>query len=110
MAVLVLQAVSRQRPAYWLLAIGLHTALNAVALLTVQAGWSSVATEGVIALFALLALGLILLFRDRRGGAVVEEADSLPRRPTLPPLPAAPKRPPTAEERLRQQIQESKWE
>jgi hypothetical protein len=40
----------------------------------------------------------------------VEEVDSLPRRPTLPPLPAAPKRPPTAEERLRQQIQESKWE
>jgi uncharacterized membrane protein YhfC len=110
MAVLVLQAVSRQRPAYWLLAIGLHTALNAVALLTVQAGWSSVATEGVIALFALLALGLILQFRDGREGAVVEEVDSLPRRPTLPPLPAVPKRPPTAEERLRQQIQESKWE
>jgi uncharacterized membrane protein YhfC len=105
MAVLVLQAVLRLRPLYWLLAIGLHTAVNAAALLTVEAGWSLAATEGVIGLFALVALGIVIRFRET--GA--EEAVAEPAR-ALPPLPIGSRRPVSAEERLRRQIEESRWE
>jgi uncharacterized membrane protein YhfC len=104
MAVLVLQAVVRRKPGYWILAIGLHTAVNALALTTVEAGWNPVATEGVIGLFALLALGIILVFRPDTD----EQAQGIA--PTLPPLPAAPQRPLTPKERLRQQIEKSKYE
>jgi uncharacterized membrane protein YhfC len=104
MAVLVLQAVVRRRPAYWLLAIGLHTAGNALAVITLGAGWSLIATEGVVGFFALVALGIILAFRPR------EAEDSEDERPSLRPLPAAPKRPLTVQERLRRQIEDSKYE
>jgi hypothetical protein len=105
MAVLVLQAV-KSGIGYWVLAIGLHTALNTLALLAAQAGWSLVAVEGVVGAFALLALGIILWFRPRAPDELQPGEPS----PALPPLPAAPRRPPTDEERLRRQIQESKYE
>jgi uncharacterized membrane protein YhfC len=105
MAVLVLQAVLRPRLLYWLLAIGLHTGVNATAFLTAEAGWSPAATEGVIGLFALVALGIVVIFRE----AGMEETRPKPAQ-ALPPLPSGPRRPVTAEERLRRQIAESKWE
>jgi uncharacterized membrane protein YhfC len=107
MAVLVLQAVVRRQPGYWLLAIGLHTASNMLAVLTVKAGWSPVATEGLIGVFALVALGIILVFRPK-----VEPFDeAMPdTRSSLPPLPIATKQPLTPEERMRRQIEESKYE
>ena len=104
MAVLVLQAVVRRKPGYWILAIGLHTAVNALALTTVEAGWNPIATEGVIGLFALLALGIILVFRPDTD----EQAQGVA--PILPPLPVAPQQPLTPEERLRRQIEKSKYE
>jgi uncharacterized membrane protein YhfC len=106
MAVLVLRAVDRHRPGYWVLAIGLHTAVNASALMAVDAGWSLAATEGLVGLFALLALGIILVFRPKEVDA--RPADALP--PSLPSLPAVTSRPPTAEERLRRQIEDSRYE
>jgi uncharacterized membrane protein YhfC len=107
MAVLVLQAVTRRRPGYWLLAIGLHTASNALAVIMLDAGWSLVATEGMIGIFALAALGIILTFRPQVGPHD-EAMRSV--RPSLPSLPVGPRRPLTPEERLRQQIEESKYE
>lgn len=106
MAVLILRAVTRCRPAYWLLAIALHTAGNALAVITLDAGWSLAATEGIIGLFALLGLGIIIGFRPK------DELHNagMPAPPT-PPLPSvSPGRPLTPEERLRQQIEESKYE
>ena len=109
MAVLVLRAVRRSQPAYLLLAMGLHTASNTLALLAVDAGWSLVATEGVVGLFALAGLGIVLASRP---GELAEEAR--PQVTTsgsgLPPLPGARRQPCTPEERLRRQVQESKYE
>jgi uncharacterized membrane protein YhfC len=105
MAVLVLQAVVRLRPLYWLLAIGLHTGVNAAALLTVEAGWSLAATEAVIGLFALVALAIVILFRERGAEAPVLEPVQ-----ALPPIPGGPRRPVTAEESLRRRIEESRWD
>jgi uncharacterized membrane protein YhfC len=107
MAVLVLQAVTRRQPSYWLLAIGLHTAVNALGLITLNADWSLVATEGVIGIFALLALGIVLGFRPKTEPP--DEARAGPRPAPLPLL-DRPKRPVTPEERLHQQIEESKYE
>jgi hypothetical protein len=108
MAVLVLQAVVRQSIGYWILAIGLHAATNAAAVGTVGAGWHPLATEGIIGLFASLALGIILVYRD--GARAEGTATAFPVEPPLPPLPTGALRPHTAEERLRQQIERSKWE
>ncbi len=109
MAVLVLRAVVHNRPGYWVLAIGLHTAINASALMAVEAGWSLVATEGLMGLFALLALGIILVFRPK--GESARPVDAAPHsRRSLPSLPAVRSRPLTAEERLRRQIEDSKYD
>lgn len=91
MAVLVLQAIVRHRLLYWILAIGLHTALNAAALLTVEAGWSPVATEATVGLFSGLAIGIVFKYRP----VTPEEPLSEPARP-LPPLPARRRQPLTA--------------
>lgn len=107
MAVLVLQAVIQRQPSYWLLAIGLHTAGNALAVITLNAGWSLLATEGVIGIFALVALVIILRFRPKVGSSGEVALGS---RPSPPPLPTSPRRPLTPEEQLRRQIEESKYE
>ena len=107
MAALVLQAVNRRRPGYWLLAVGLHTASNALAVLTSEAGWPLAAIEGVIGLFALLALGIILASRPS-GPATLGTMPATDA--TLPPLPVPRQQPLTAEERLRRQIEQSKYE
>ena len=106
MAVLVLRAVVHSRTGYWVLALGLHTASYVSALMAVDAGWSLAATEGLVGLFALLALGIILVFRSKGAGA--RPVDVLP--PLLPSLPAVTSRPPTAEETLRRQIEDSRYE
>ena len=112
MAVLVLQAVVRRRPAFWLLAVGLHTATNAVAVTTGQAGWHPAATEGAIGLFALLALAIIRLFwnREEDGGDQEGEGSDVGADPAPPRLLLTGPRRRTAEERLRERIEESKWE
>jgi len=65
MAVLVLQAVVRERLHYLLIAIVLHTLTNAVAVFTMQSGWNLFAVEGLVGLFALLGLGIILYYRPQ---------------------------------------------
>jgi uncharacterized membrane protein YhfC len=107
MAVLVLQAVQRRRRGYWLLAVGLHTASNALAVITAGVGWSLVATEGLIGLFALLALGIVLIFRQEPAVPTGAELDG---DSSLPPLPLTRRPPLTADQRLRRQIEESKYE
>jgi uncharacterized membrane protein YhfC len=107
MAVLVLQAVIRRQPAYLLLAIALHTATNALAVITLSASWSPIATEAMIGLFALVALGIILWFRPQD---VVQDAAMHGPQVSLLALPAGPRRPLTSEEQLRRQIEESKYE
>jgi uncharacterized membrane protein YhfC len=104
MAVLALQAVAQKKPSYWILAIALHTSANALAVTTAEADWDLIATEGVIGLFALLALGVMLVFRPDTDEQTQSSA------PDLPPLPVTPQQPPTPEERLRRQIEESKYE
>jgi uncharacterized membrane protein YhfC len=105
MAVLVLQAV-KSGIGYLVLGIGLHTGVNALALLARQAGWSLAAVEGVVGGFALLAVGIVWWFRPKTPDAApVEELGAV-----LPPLPVVPRRRLSDEERLRRQIQESKYE
>ncbi len=106
MAVLVLQAVGKRRKRYWVLGIGLHAAVNALALITVQRGWSLIATEGVIGFFGLVGLGIVWVFRPKGDEAAGEPQGG----EVLPPLPALSRRALTAEERLREQIEKSKYE
>jgi hypothetical protein len=89
------------------LGIGLHAAVDALALVTVQRGWGLVATEGVVGVFGLMGLGIVLVFRPTG-----KEMPGEPRagEALLPPLPSLSRRALTAEERLRQQIEESKYE
>jgi uncharacterized membrane protein YhfC len=115
MAVLVQQAVLTRRPVYWLLAIGLHTGTNASVLATVEAGWSSVATEGIVGLFSLLSLGIIRLFwtRERAEGIYQQGQDfddSAPGQVEKPPISIRVRQKRTAEQRLRDAIERSKWE
>jgi len=107
MAVLVLAAVIRRQPVYLLLAVALHTATNALAVITLSAGWSPIATEAVIGLFALLALGIIIWFRSKD----IPQAEAMPSpQVALPALAVGPRRPPTLKEQLRRQIEKSKYE
>jgi uncharacterized membrane protein YhfC len=62
LAVLVLQAFVRRRPAWAVAAVGWHTLVDAGALLALQA-WGAVATEGLVALLALASLGMIAALR-----------------------------------------------
>ncbi len=107
MAVLILQSVTRRQPGYWLLAIGLHAAGNALAAGALDAGWDLVAVEGLIGLFALAALAIILGLRPQPdlGGETMPDPRS-----THLPQPTGGRTRPTSAERLRQQIEESKYE
>jgi uncharacterized membrane protein YhfC len=108
MAVLVLQAVVRRRAGYLLLAIVMHAAVNGLALVVLDAGWSLVATEALIGLFALAALGIIVVFRPAE--AVPQKAETYPEKASLPSLCLGRPGPVSAEDRLRRQIEESKYQ
>ncbi len=113
MAVLVHQAVLARRPGYWLLAIGLHTGANASALATAEAGWSPVATEGIVGLFALLSLGLVRFFwlkEKTDESSQLEGVEAASELADLEPLSLKARPQQTAEERLRESIERSKWE
>jgi uncharacterized membrane protein YhfC len=113
MAVLVLIAVRVQRLGYWLLAVGLHTGINAAAMATAEAGWNPAATEGVIGLFALLTLLITrLIWRVARKAVWGDQnhGNSIVDNTRLESLSLSSPRRQTANERLRETIERSKWE
>ena len=82
LSILVLQSI-RKRNALWLvLAVGWHALVDGAALVALAA-WGAWATEGVIALFALVSLGAVFGLRDR-GEPTAEERPGAAT-PTDPP-------------------------
>lgn len=63
-SVLVLQAFQKQNIVWLLAAIGFHALLDAIAVYGSQI-WGAYLTEGVLAIFTLLSLGIIFLFRPK---------------------------------------------
>jgi uncharacterized membrane protein YhfC len=63
--VLVMRTVTRGQPVWLLLAILAHAALDAVAVWSVRS-LGAIATEGIVAAFAVAALVLILVMREPR--------------------------------------------
>lgn len=76
LAVLVLQVFTRHTIGYLFLAIGWHTLADGVAVATVGWGWSFVAIEGLIGLFALGSLGIIWRYRPRLNPNVAEGVEN----------------------------------
>jgi uncharacterized membrane protein YhfC len=65
LSLLVVRALVRDNPAWLLAAIGAHAVVDGVAVALAQTGWSALALEGVLSLFALGALALIYVLRPR---------------------------------------------
>ena len=63
-SVLVLQAFQKRNIVWLLAAIGFHALLDAIAVYGSQI-WGAYLTEGVLAIFTLLSLGIIFLFRPK---------------------------------------------
>lgn len=61
-SVLVLQAFQKRNIAWLLAAIGFHALLDAIAVFG-SLTWGAYSTEGALAIFALVSLGIIFLFR-----------------------------------------------
>lgn len=66
LSLLVLRAFTRQNPGWLLAAIGAHAVVDGVAVFLAGLGWSALALEGVVLIFALGGLALILAFRPSR--------------------------------------------
>ena len=67
LAVLVLQVFTRRNVGCLFLAIGWHALVDGVTTLIAGWGWSPVAIEGVVGLFALGSLGIIWCYRPQPG-------------------------------------------
>jgi len=76
LAVLVLQVFVRRNVGYLFLAIGWHALADGLAVATVGWGWSFVAIEGLIGLFALGSLGIIWRYRPRLDSNVAEGVEN----------------------------------
>jgi len=63
-SVLVLQAFQKRNVVWLLAAIGFHALLDAIAVYGFQI-WGAYLTEGALAIFTLLSLGIIFLFRPK---------------------------------------------
>ncbi|MBC7250997.1 MAG: YhfC family intramembrane metalloprotease [Anaerolineae bacterium] len=72
LAVLVLQAFTRQNIGYLFLAIGWHALVDGVAVMTLGWGWPFAAIEGLLGLLALVSLALIWAYRPRSNSIAVE--------------------------------------
>jgi len=66
LSLLVLRAFTRQNLGWLLAAIGVHAMVDGVAVSLAGLGWSALALEGVVLIFALGGLALILTFRPSR--------------------------------------------
>ena len=67
LSLLVLRAFTRQNLGWLFVAIGAHAVVDGVAVSLAGLGWSALALEGVVLIFALGGLALILTFRPSRG-------------------------------------------
>ncbi|NIS80558.1 MAG: YhfC family intramembrane metalloprotease [Anaerolineales bacterium] len=76
LAVLVLQAFVRREWRWAVVAIGWHTAVDAVAVFGLRT-WGMYATEALVGLAALLSLGVVFVLRDARP----EEGELVPDQP-----------------------------
>jgi uncharacterized membrane protein YhfC len=65
LSLLVVQALARNNLSWLLAAVGAHALVDGVAVVLAQAGWSPLALEGVLLLFALGGGGLVIVLRPR---------------------------------------------
>ena len=65
LSLLVVQALVGNNLSWLLAAVGAHALVDGVTVVLAQAGWSPLALEGVLLLFALGGLGLVLVLRPR---------------------------------------------
>lgn len=76
-SVLVLQVFRRKNILWLFAAIGLHTILDALAVYVSQT-WGAYATEGILAVFALVCVGIIFLLKSTDGEEVAVPPAPLP--------------------------------
>jgi uncharacterized membrane protein YhfC len=98
LSVLVFQAVLRRKFLWWFLAVGWHTAVDAVAVIGIRS-WGVFITEAVLAGFALLSLVVILVLRDQDEGQDPELGDGQEPLP-IPDLPLKSRKLDLSRERL----------
>jgi uncharacterized membrane protein YhfC len=84
LAVMVLQVFVRRQPGWMAIAIGWHALVDGVAIMAAQT-WGVLATEGLIAILALVSLGMLYALRPT------------PIAPVPAPVAAAPHPPPPAD-------------
>jgi uncharacterized membrane protein YhfC len=72
LSLLVVRALARNNLAWLLAAVGAHALVDGVVVYLGGEGWSPLALEGAVLLFALGALTLILVLRPRDGLQVAE--------------------------------------
>jgi uncharacterized membrane protein YhfC len=79
LSLLVVRSLTRDNPAWLLAAVGVHALVDGVVVYLGGVGWSPLALEGVVLLFALAALALILVLRPRHDSQAVERAPDVSR-------------------------------
>jgi hypothetical protein len=86
---MVLQVFLRGQSRWLWLAIAWHALLDAVCVMSVRQ-WGAYATEGILAIFTLLSIGIIFLLRnedlDEEEDDLMPTGDWEPEPVTLPPI------------------------
>lgn len=89
LTILVLQVFIRRQSRWLWIAIAWHTLLDAVAVITVRQ-WGAYATEGILAIFTLLSIGIIFALRSDdpavESNESVTEGDGDHKQLNLPPI------------------------
>jgi uncharacterized membrane protein YhfC len=98
LAILVFQAVARRKIFWLFLAVGWHTAVDALAVFGIQR-WGVYPTEAVVAGFALISLAMIL-FLSKQPVVMPEGLEEVDASLLVPDLPAKPRKPDLSKERL----------
>jgi uncharacterized membrane protein YhfC len=98
LAILVFQAVARRKIIWLFLAVGWHTAVDALAVFGIQR-WGVYPTEAIVAGFALISLAMILFLR-KYPEAVPEDLGEVDESLLIPDLPAQPRKLDLSKERL----------
>jgi hypothetical protein len=77
LTILVLQVFIRGQSRWLWIAVAWHTLLNAVAVISVRQ-WGPNATEGILAIFTLLSIGITFALRGEEPDTEVEEQEIAP--------------------------------
>lgn len=89
LTIMVLQVFLRGQSRWLWLAIAWHALVNAVAVIIVRQ-WGAYATEGILAIFTLLSIGIIFLLRSEEPegepGDFIPAGDAEPEPINLPPI------------------------